>query len=488
MLILINRYISILVILLLGLIVSEEPFDGLTLFTPLTEGPSGGGENHTILMDNDGNIINQWNHEFSAATAPYLMKDSTLLCPFKIENPYLIGSAYGGKIIRYSWEGEILWEYEYSDTNHLQHHDIEPLENGNILIISWDRKTYQDALIVGRENLESEMWSDKIVELHPVGQDSANIVWEWKFWDHLIQDVDSNLINYGVISMHPELIDINLGEMPLAQLGIADWTHTNSIDYNEDLDQIIISSRNMSEFYIIDHSTTTEEAAGHVGGNSGKGGDILYRWGNPANYGRGSSENQTLVGQHDANWINFGYPNSGNIIVFNNGSVTGFGNNGIESSVLEIAPPIDDFGNYIIDDIEAFGPDAAVWSYESDFFSNIMSGAKRLPNGNTLVTVAIEMRIFEVSYNGDVLWDYTHQGLGQTNISKASKYSYTYLISQNVDMNGDYNVDIFDIILIMNHILELLDLDDEQVSLADLNGDGVLTIEDITILISSILN
>ena len=49
------------------------------------------------------------------------------------------------------------------------------------------------------------MWPDKIVELQPIGLDSANIVWEWKFWDHLIQDVDSNLVNYGIISMHPEL-------------------------------------------------------------------------------------------------------------------------------------------------------------------------------------------------------------------------------------------------------------------------------------------
>ena len=482
-----NKYMLIIVLSLLGILMSDEPFNGMTLFTPLTEGPNGGGENITMLMDNDGNIINQWIHGSSAATAPYLMSDSTLICPFKIENPYLIGSAYGGKIIKYSWDGEILWQYEYSDTNHLQHHDIEPMENGNILIISWDRKTYQDALFAGRENVESEMWSDKIVELSPIGQDSAAIVWEWKFWDHLIQDVDSNLVNYGIISMHPELIDINLGEMPLAQLGIADWTHTNSIDYNVHLDQIIISSRNMSEFYIIDHSTTTQEAAGHVGGNSGKGGDILYRWGNPANYGRGGTENQMLVGQHDANWIKEGYPNAGNIIMFNNGSTTGFGNIGIESSVLEIIPPVDNLGNYFIDDIDPFGPATAIWSYQSDFFSNIMSGAKRLPNGNTLVTVAIEMRIFEVSYDGDILWDYTHQDIGQTSISKASKYPHDYLAVTYVDINGDNNVDIFDVILLMNHILELSSLDEEQILLADLNDDGYLTIEDIILLISYML-
>ena len=79
--------------------------------------------------------------------------------------------------------------------------------------------------------------------------------------------------------------------------------HTNSIDYNEEFDQILISVRYFNEIWVIDHSTTTEEAAGHTGGNSGKGGDLLYRWGNPKNIGREPRVINSSLGQHDASWI-----------------------------------------------------------------------------------------------------------------------------------------------------------------------------------------
>jgi len=63
------------------------------------------------------------------------------------------------------------------------------------------------------------------------------------------------------VADHPELIDINFGGRH------ADWNHLNSIDYNEEFDQILLSSHNQNEIWVIDHSTTTEEAAGHTGGD-----------------------------------------------------------------------------------------------------------------------------------------------------------------------------------------------------------------------------
>ena len=167
----------------------------------------------------------------------------------------------------------------YNSETYHQHHDIEPLPNGNILILGWELKTGEEAISKGRDPLlleDGELWPEHIVEIEPDG-DGGNIVWEWHLWDHLIQDFDSSLVNYGVVSEHPELMNINyMGPGQNSSGGKADWIHANSIDYNEELDQIIISSRALSEFWIIDHSTTKEEAASSSGGNAGMGGDILY--------------------------------------------------------------------------------------------------------------------------------------------------------------------------------------------------------------------
>jgi hypothetical protein len=230
-------------------------------------------------------------------------------------------------------------------------------------------------------------------------------VWEWRLWDHLIQDVDSTKDNYGVIADHPELVDIN---WPVAQNGSFD--HANAIDYNPDLDQVIYSARAMSEIYVIDHSTTTEEAAGHTGGNSGRGGDIIYRWGNPQVYDRGTEDDRYFYSVHGANWIDPGLPGGGNMIIFNNGNRPGTAND--YSGVAEIVPPLDGQGNYVIHPGEPFGPTAPIWEYEdpATFYSENKGGAYRLPNGNTLVIESNDNLIFEVTRTGERIWAYATPG------------------------------------------------------------------------------
>ena len=61
------------------------------------------------------------------------------------------------------------------------------------------------------QNPLNQMWGEAIFEIEIVGTDDINIVWEWHIWDHLIQDVGSDFPNYGNVSEHPELMDINFG-------------------------------------------------------------------------------------------------------------------------------------------------------------------------------------------------------------------------------------------------------------------------------------
>src|SRR5262249_11272585 len=156
------------------------------------------------------------------------------------------------------------------------------------------------------------------------------------------------------------------------------YTHCNGVAYNADLDQIAVSVWRFSEFWIIDHSTTTAEAAGHQGGRSGKGGDLLYRWGNPRAYRAGAKADQKLFSQHNVHWIPKRRPGAGNILLFNNGVDRPGGNH---SSVDELVPPVDSQGGYLVKPGTACGPDRPIWSYaapkKEDFFSSFISGAQR---------------------------------------------------------------------------------------------------------------
>jgi len=220
------------------------------------------------------------------------------------------------------------------------------------------------------------------------------------------------------------------------------------------------------------------------------GGDILYRWGNPMNYGRGTIDDKVFTGQHDANWIEFGSPGAGNIIIFNNGATSGFGGGyGVQSSIIEINPPMDSNGNYLLNNIDPFGPSVPYWSFVSNSFSPFMSGTRRLPNGNTLITVATEMKIFEISDNGHTVWEYNHSELGHNSISKSFKYSLDYLIQDSGilgDSNNDYNTDIMDLIIIVNFILD--SSSEIEINQSDMDQNGEISINDVIILLSIIIS
>ncbi len=337
---------------------------------------------------------------------------------------FFAGTSQGGRIQEFTWDGELIWDYKFHNEKQIRHHSITRLPNGNILMNVWERKTPAEFIVAGLKSAvagTSDVLTDAIYEVQPSGKTGGKIVWEWHLWDHLIQDNDSTKANFGDVAAHAELVDINFarggvsGFANLARFAVAplnqpepkkddaktpddkksnakksdakkddpldrlkglgyvgaaggkkfagflpDWVHGNSVAYNAQLDQVVLSAREFSEIWIIDHSTTTAEAAGHNGGKHGKGGDLLYRWGNPQAYRAGTAKDQRLFNQHDAHWIPDGLPGAGHLLVFNNGSRRP--NDNYSSADETVLPVIAD-GEYERKVGARFGPEAAARSY-----------------------------------------------------------------------------------------------------------------------------
>ena len=381
-------------------------FDGQILYSPFYG-------TTTYLIDCNGTVNHTWSSTHRPFTESYLLENGSIMRP-------ILTTSGVQKIL---WDGTVEWDYRYTVSGCTCHHDIEVLPNGNVLMIVWETKTRAQAIAAGRDPNKISGYSftpDKVIEIKPTGPTSGEIVWEWYVWDHLIQDFDSSKDNYGVVGDHPELIDINFGDS-----FTYDWLHTNSIDYHEEFDQVLVSSHNFDEVWIIDHSTTTEEAAGHTGGNYGKGGDLLYRWGNPESYDAGTDSDQKFFFQHDVTWIKPGFPGEGNILLFNNGNNRPGGQ---YSTINEFTPPVDSNGEYYLEPGGAYGPEDYTWTYTASppasFYSHVYGGAQRLKDGNTLICYGTQGKFFVVAPDNTKIWEFTNP---YPNLSENDVFKIEYI-------------------------------------------------------------
>jgi hypothetical protein len=377
---------------------TPKAFKGYTLFAPKHN-------TVTYLMDNDGRVVHQWKSAYEPGQSVYLLPNGHIVRAGMLRVQGGTGGGEGGRLEEYDWDGNLVWEFNHATRDYQLHHDFKPMPNGHILALMVERKSREEAIAAGfdaRLMRNDFLVPDAVVEIEPIGPKGGRIVWEWHVWDHLIQGLDKSKPNYGDPAAHPELVDVACNGRATA----AFWNHMNSLDYNPALDQIVLSVRGCNEIWFLDHSTTTKEPAGHSGGKHGKGGDVIYRWGNPAAYGRGTSRDKQLVQQHDAQWIPAGSPGAGHLTIFNNGYDRGY------SSIEEIAPPVDPSGRYLLETGKAYGPDKAVWHYEAknrtDFFSSEISGAHRLPNGNMLICAGVIGHLFEITPEGEMVWQYVN--------------------------------------------------------------------------------
>lgn len=371
--------------------------DGYVLFAPI---PS----TNTYLIDKCGKQVKTWPSAYRPGQSCYLLPNGTLLRSGNTNNTTFNAGGKGGIIEKIDWNGTVTWSYTISNTSECQHHDIKALPNGNVLAIVWESKTNTEAIAQGRNPslTTATVWSEKIIEIQPVGATGGNVVWEWHLWDHLVQDFDNTKSNFGVVASNPQLFDINFA----ANVGTngQDWIHLNAIDYNQVLDQIVLSSHSFEEIWILDHSSTTAQAASHSGGNSDKGGNLLYRWGNPQAYDNGVAANQKLFGQHNARWIESGLPYENQIMIFNNGNGRIGGN---YSTVEVINPPVDGY-NYTA--TLPYLPQSTSWIYNfgnpNNLYAQNISGAQPLSNGNVLICNGPAGTFTEVAPSGTTVWKY----------------------------------------------------------------------------------
>ena len=355
--------------------------------------------NYTYLIDASGTVVHVWKSQYTAGLSATLTEDGHLYRAGKVQNDHMIHGG-GGVIEEYDWDGNLVWQYHYSDSREFQHHDFTVLPDGDVLFIAAEVIPAGEAIALGRnpsELRDGVLLADKLVEVRPQGMYGAETVWQWRAIDHVVQNEDPTKGNYGDVAAHPERIDINYQGRSIFPDG---WTHINSVDYNPDTDQVLVSVRNYNEIWIIDHDTTTSEAAGAAG-------DLLYRWGNPQAYAAGSASGQQLFGQHDAKWIDDGLPGAGNILVFDNGVDRPQGQ---YSRIVEISVPTAASGSYYLTADGSYGPSQPTWTYTASvpatLYSDKMSGAQRLPDGDTLLTVGDTGQLLEVTSTGKTTWSY----------------------------------------------------------------------------------
>lgn len=379
----------------------EQTADGYNLFFPHNQAD-------VFLINNCGELVNTWTDsaDYRPGNMAYLTEEGNLLKCKRYFNATAdsIWAGGGGQIVELlDWDNNLLWQFELKDEIDRLHHDVALLPDGNVLMIAWELKTEAEAIQAGRDPallFQNKLWPDYILEYDP-SQDA--IVWEWHAWDHLIQDIDPTKDNFGVVAEHPELIDINWNTND----GFPDWMHSNSIDYNEELDQILLSVPHFDEIWIIDHSTTTEEAKGHTGGKSGKGGDLLFRWGNPVTY-RADGPQQVFFA-HDAQWVD-DFVEEGNLYY---GAISLFNNRVADdySSVNILRPKIDPNTGAYAQTATTFAPSTFELNllHPDTFpiFSSGLSGAQVLPNDNFLILSGRTGNVFEINAaTNEVVWEY----------------------------------------------------------------------------------
>ena len=362
-----------------------EVYNGELLENSLVLAIENGGKK-SYLLNKRGVKVHEWEFDTSLGNDIEILSNGKLLGMFKVTSPDFSFGGFGGIIKILNIDGSISWEFTYASANMLAHHDVDILPNGNVLFLAWERIDAATAQQAG-VNTAVDIFPEVLVEVDP---NTDQVVWEWHSFNHMVQDMDDTLPNFGIVKNNPQLINFNYQE-----IDNGDLMHANGLDYDAVKDVIYMSVNFYSEVWVIDHSTTSAEAATDMGGNSNKGGNLIYRFGNPETYNNDVGE-RLFFNNHFPNLLENNEPGAGNILIYVNN-----GDNIEQSTVYELEMP--DTFNLSIDSNNE--PDI-VWSFtDADLYHPRISGAVRLQNGNTLICEG-DYGFWEVTNSKEIVWKY----------------------------------------------------------------------------------
>lgn len=353
------------------------------------------GKKTCYLIDHLGQKLRTWNFELPLGQDAELAPDGSLYGLFQVPDPNK-DMTFGGKsglVRKINTSNQVVWEFKISSDNEITHHDLELLPNGNLLVLVWHRILKEESAQLGYIS-DHDLFVEKVVEINP---DLDEIVWEWNSWDHIVQNKTPDHPSFGEPVDHKNKIDImyNYQSDYHRFIEIGDIMHANGLTYLPELDLIAISINFYNEVWFIDHSISKAEARGSIGGRFNVGGDLVYRLGNPKAYG--VSVPKLLDFNHHPSFVRSDKGNG--LLIFNN--------NGAErrSKAMEFELP--SFSDIPLE----IGPSPKlVFEYSNDeMFFEIVGGAMRLPNGNTLICEG-DFGFWEVNSAGQLLWKYDGQG------------------------------------------------------------------------------
>lgn len=280
------------------------------------------------------------------------------------------------EVLEVDWDGNIVWNYA-GLVGWLIHHDMARLMNGNTLILV--ESTRRAEKVSDRPVAENFF-----IEVAPDGE----VLWQWNSCEHydefgFDQTARALIRKAGGDCFHTNTLEA----LPGNELGKKDPRFRKG--------NILSCQRNTNLIYIINKDT----------------GEVVWRWGT----GRGE-----LVGPHHPTMLA-----NGNILIYDNGGWGGYpGKHRFYSRLLEINPATEEV-------VYQYRHEPHAFKETSKFFSYSWGSVQRLPNGNTFSLDCHKGRLFEVTPQGEIVWEYISPfqwnrgtAMVEPGIYRAYRYAY----------------------------------------------------------------